>query len=61
VNWLIKLLGGYTRDEYRKLENDSINALCFWVQKVEELEKQLNKHKRTYHRDSAGRFAKKDT
>lgn len=51
MNWLIKLLGGYTEDEY--------NALyCFKKAEVRYLNRELKKTRKNSYRDEKGRFTK---
>jgi len=51
MNWLIKLLGGYTAEEFDDL-------LWFWRDRCDELKSQLREAQKNDHRDDKGRYTK---
>lgn len=60
-NWLIKLLGGRTGEEWAIACNDLKQFTvdrCFHIQKISELEQKLVEAQKNDNRDAKGRFTK---
>lgn len=60
-NWLIRLLGGYTKKEWAQTYNDLGQYKTkdhFQKQEIAQLKQTLREARKNDHRDSKGRFKK---